>query len=103
VPNVTDREGFTIERDAAGPPVRFVCTGELDLAGVPKVAEALTAVVDDIELDFAGVSFLDSSGIGALVAQQIRLREDGHRLRLVRIQEAPCRSLETLGLVDELT
>jgi anti-sigma B factor antagonist len=100
---VTDREGFRIERDSAGPPVRFVCTGELDLAGAPTVTDALSPVSDDIELDFAAVSFLDSSGIGALVAQQIRLQEAGHRLRLVRIQDVPCRSLEILGLLDDLT
>jgi len=100
---VSDREGFTIEREADGPPVRFVCTGELDLAGRPAVAEALTPVAADIELDFAAVSFLDSSGIGVLVAQQARLRDAGHRLRLVHIQAAPRRSLETLGIIDELT
>jgi anti-sigma B factor antagonist len=100
---VSDREGFTIERAADGPPVRFVCSGELDLAGAPTVAAALTPVVDDVELDFGAVSFLDSSGIGALVAQQTRLRKAGHRLRLLRIQDAPCRSLETLGILDEFT
>jgi anti-sigma B factor antagonist len=100
---VSDREGFAIEREGDGPPVRFACTGELDLAGASVVAEVLGPVEADIELDFAAVSFLDSSGIGSLVAQQARLREAGHRLRLVRIQDAPCRSLETLGILDELT
>jgi anti-sigma B factor antagonist len=100
---VSGRQGFTIERASDGSPARFVCTGELDLAGAPGVTEALAPVVDDVELDFAAVSFLDSSGIGALVAQQSRLREHGHQLRLRSVQDAPRRSLETLGIVDELT
>ena len=95
---------FTIERLDSGPPVRFRCTGELDLAGAPLVTDSVGAVTDsEVELDFSDVSFLDSSGIGALVAQQARLRESGHQLRLVGLQALPRRSLETLGLVDELT
>ena len=95
---------FSIERVDSGPPVRFRCAGELDLAGAPEVTEAVGAVADtDVELDFSDVSFLDSSGIGALVAQQARLRESGHRMRLVGLQALPRRSLKTLGLLDELT
>lgn len=95
---------FTIEQVDPGPPVRFRCDGELDLAGAPSVAEALAGIHDtDVELDFSGVSFLDSSGIGVLVAQQTRLRDDGHGLRLVGLQDLPRRSLATLGLLDELT
>jgi anti-anti-sigma factor len=95
---------FTIEQVDAGPPTRFRCTGELDLAGAPAVADAVGSVAaNDVELDVSDVSFLDSSGVGALVAQQTRLRDRGHRLRLVGLQAMPRRSLETLGLLDELT
>ncbi len=95
---------FTIDRVDGGPPTRFRCAGELDLAGVPTVAEAVGAVTGtDVELAVGEVSFLDSSGVGALIAQQTRLRGTGHRLRLIGLQAMPRRSLETLGLLEEFT
>jgi anti-anti-sigma factor len=94
---------FTIEQLETGPPIRFRCAGELDLAGAPTITEAVGGVTADVVLDVSDVSFLDSSGVGALIAQQTRLRSAGHRLRLVGLQAMPRRSLETLGLLDELT
>jgi anti-anti-sigma factor len=101
---VANGTAFTIEQVDAGPPIRFRCSGDLDLAGAPAVAEAVGAVdAHDVVLDVGEVAFLDSSGVGALIAQQTRLRAAGHRLRLVGLQAMPRRSLETLGLLDELT
>ena len=101
---VANGSGFLIEKVDSGPPVRFRCAGELDLAGAPMVTEALDGVTGcDVELDFSDVSFLDSSGIGVLIAQQTRLRAEGNALRLTGLQSVPLRSLETLGLLGELT
>jgi anti-sigma B factor antagonist len=55
--------------------------GELDLAGVPKLREALHSAqhekVSQIIVDLQGLTFLDSSGLGALIAADTAGR-DGH-------------------------
>ena len=49
----------------------FRVTGELDLLTVPQLREALASATQgggDIVLDFSGVSFVDSSGLGLLIS-----------------------------------
>jgi anti-sigma B factor antagonist len=49
----------------------FRVAGELDLLTVPQLREALTSAGargGDIVLDFSGVSFVDSSGLGLLIS-----------------------------------
>jgi len=55
--------------------------GEIDLATAPELVEQATALVADgparLLLDFAEVSFLDSSGVAALVSIQQRAATHG--------------------------
>ena len=55
--------------------------GELDLAAVPKLQEALHSAqhadVSQIVVDLRGLTFLDSTGLGVLLAADIAGR-DGH-------------------------
>jgi anti-sigma B factor antagonist len=55
--------------------------GELDLAGVPELQEALHSAqhgnVSQIVVDLRGLTFLDSSGLGVLIAADTAGR-DGH-------------------------
>ena len=49
----------------------FRVSGELDLLTVPQLRDALAAVRDPsrgVVLDFSGVSFVDSSGLGLLLS-----------------------------------
>ena len=86
----------------------IVCAGELDLLSV----STLRAAVDRVDthrliLDFEEITFLDSTGISALVVA--RRRFDGPRqFALVCHAPAPCRTLslmqlgDVLGMVDTL-
>lgn len=62
-------------------------TGEFDAIGTASARDTLEAIADDrssahVVLDLSGVSFMDSSGIGAIVFLYKRLRADGRSLAL---------------------
>jgi anti-sigma B factor antagonist len=65
-----DTDGFSV-----------VVTGEIDMATAPQLRELLDGLVDDgatrILLECRELGFLDSSGIGVLVAARKRLGEAG--------------------------
>ena len=54
--------------------------GELDLASADGLAEALVEIAGStLVVDLADLSFMDSSGIGALVVARNRIRAKGAR------------------------
>src|SRR4029077_17086321 len=61
--------------------VSVVVRGEVDMATAPQLRDTLLALVDAgasrIVLDCRGLDFLDSSGIGVLIAVRKRLGDDG--------------------------
>jgi anti-sigma B factor antagonist len=77
-------------------------SGEVDLATAPQLEECLLAHADrNVTVDLAGVSFLDSCGLNALVVARNRLHERGYELRTVNEQDHVRRVLELTGL-DQL-
>jgi anti-sigma B factor antagonist len=66
--------------------------GELDMATSPQLREGLQRLVDagdrQVVVDLAGVAFMDSSGLGALVLMFKALREVGGRLCLAGARPA---------------
>ena len=78
-------------------------SGELDMATTPMLEDFLRDVVDTgarcVVLDFAGVTFMDSSGLGLLVAFLKRLREASGRLCLAQVQQ-PVRNVLVLSALD---
>ncbi|GAB3085295.1 STAS domain-containing protein [Micromonospora schwarzwaldensis] len=77
--------------------------GELDMATSPQLHEALQRLVDagtrQVVVDLAGVGFMDSSGLGALVVMFKALREAGGRLVLAAVRP-PVRSVLAVTSVD---
>ena len=69
-----------------GTPVVSVM-GEVDLATVPALEQTLLSVAEDrtgeVIVDLTGCSFLDSRGLGALLATRARLERSNRRLALV--------------------
>jgi anti-anti-sigma factor len=65
---------------------RLVVGGEIDLATAPALEEAAGALLDELPralvLDFGGVPFCDSSGVGVLVRLYNRTTVTGCRLTL---------------------
>ena len=75
---MADLELETQESDGGA---MIVVRGEVDMATAPQLRDTLLAVVEGgasrIALDCRGLDFLDSSGIGVLIAVRKRLGDDG--------------------------
>ncbi|WP_300682944.1 STAS domain-containing protein [Nocardioides sp.] len=87
---------------AEGPDgVRLELIGALDLVTRDTLVEAgrdLLAGGSDLTLDMAHVTFIDSTGIGALIALHKSARTGGGTLRIVRPSTCVTRILEVTGL-----
>jgi anti-sigma B factor antagonist len=86
----------------AGTPV-LVVRGEIDVATSPDLRTQLNSLMargaHDITLEFGGVSFVDSSGLGVLVGTYKRLREEGRgSIRIVGAQPSVRKVFEITGL-----
>ena len=80
--------------------------GEIDLATVSLFRDRLISVLHDkthavIDVDLAGVSFLDCAGIGALVGVRNIAVHAGRQV--AHLQPAPRRVLELTELLNALT
>lgn len=79
-----------------------VLEGELDAVSAPKVRAELERVVnegtDDVVLDLGGVTFMDSSGAGALVFLHKRLVTQSRALELVGVSGQPLDLLTLLRI-----
>jgi anti-sigma B factor antagonist len=95
--------GFTVEIDEPdGGRVSIHAKGELDLAATPALTQAIigAAGTPRINLDLSGVTFLDSSAIGALVASGREVGEAGSRLEIGPRSNIVTRVLEITGLAS---
>lgn len=83
-----------------------VVAGEVDLEGGDAVEDAVAALVaegvTDISVDARGVTFLDSSGLGGLLAAKVRVEGADGRLRLGRVPDNVARVIELAGVTDIL-
>jgi anti-anti-sigma factor len=78
-------------------------SGDLDMAAAFKLEPAIDHVVlentvDEVVLDLAGVSFMDSAGLGSLLSTQERLNDLGINAELRRPSEAALRDHEANGI-----
>jgi anti-sigma B factor antagonist len=92
-----DDPSITIEPTPNG--VRVV--GELDLATAPALAAALDPLPaggGDVEIDLAGVAFVDSSALSVLVGVHHRADAQGRRVRIVHPTPPVRRLLEITSL-----
>ena len=90
-----------VRMDVGGHPIVFVY-GELDAMSAPRLHEALTGLITDGEttvlVDLANVTFIDSSGLTALVVGQRHLEDAGGELRLVSVPDAVAQLFAISGL-----
>src|SRR4029079_8954185 len=94
---------FAIEVSGAAATPTVVVRGEIDVATSPQLRDELNELVSRgarvLTLDFADVSFVDSSGLGVLVGAYKRLREDGDgSVRIVSAQPSVRKVFEITGL-----
>jgi anti-sigma B factor antagonist len=92
--------GFEVGGSPTEPRVHV--TGEVDLATAPLLRQTLADLADGgarlITLEFGGVTFLDSSGLGVMVAAMKRLELQGGRIRVDHPRDNVRRVFEITGL-----
>lgn len=93
---------------SAAEPTVIAPEGELDVARVDDFRDALADAAREgaaaVVVDLSEVSFIDSSGLGAIVELHNRLRRDGRRLAVVAPGgSAPAVLLDLAGLRGRLT
>jgi anti-sigma B factor antagonist len=93
-----------ISSEAGGDAVVLHVAGELDVAGAARLRQALAGPVGcgfvDLVVDLRCVTFVDSTGLGVLVATLRRVRRRGGRLQLVVRAPAMVRLLRISSLDD---
>jgi len=72
--------------------------GELDIATAPAFADALSEANSEIVVDFAGLEFLDASGLDALARGRERAEQHGYRLVVVNAGRLAQRMFQLTGL-----
>jgi anti-anti-sigma factor len=93
-------EALTVSIVVDEPP-RLVLVGELDFRTAHKVLAAARLLGNhDFVIDCAGLTFLDSCGIGALVMLHQDRRDVGARLALTGLTGSPRRVLQMTALLD---
>ena len=100
-PSVVSPFAIEVSGEPASPVVAV--RGEIDVATSPQLRNDLNTLVArgarHITLDFSGVSFVDSSGLGVLVGAYKRLREDEDgSVRIVGAQPSVRKVFEITGL-----
>ena len=78
-------------------------TGELDLAAIDEFIDVVRDSLSrchTVEIDLADVSFIDSSGLGALVRLRKEAGSEDASLYLTNVTDATDRLLRLTGLID---
>jgi anti-anti-sigma factor len=97
---------FEVRRARRDGAVVVIAAGEIDLASSPELRAALydpETRADTVMLDLREVTFMDSSGLGVIVGQHKRAREEGFRFAVAVTGATEVeRILELSGLVAVL-
>jgi len=102
---VASRIGVRPER--IGSTLLVSVSGELDIASAPRVREAVEDGLDDavraVVLELAGVGFLDSSGLRALIDVAAGCESAGRAFALASPSSRVERLLGMVGLAERFT
>jgi anti-anti-sigma factor len=75
-------EHLSVEMTCVDDLAVVVLAGQLDAASAPMLEQELSKIGQHVIIDCASVTFIDSSGLTAILRQRMRLEMQGHRLRL---------------------
>lgn len=99
-----EEDGLTVGIEQSETTTTIVLSGQLDLASVGALDEtvgSLHPLTTPVVVDVAGVTFIDSSGLRALMAlHEASLTATGVGIRLLSVGPAVRRVLELTGLVQ---
>jgi anti-sigma B factor antagonist len=98
---------LSLDRRTHGSWIVVEVAGELDLYTAPSFRETVLEAADGADpprviVDFQRLGFIDSSGLGAIVACLKHLRERGGELRLVAPEGSGLRRLLDLTGLDRV-
>ena len=95
-----------IEAEYLGSDVIIVLEGEFDVTGTARfwahISEALEGHVTSITVNAHGVTFIDSSGVGALLRARAEAEELGVAFRVSEPSPALRRTAQAAGIEDLL-
>ena len=99
---------LTLQSQVDGDRAVITLEGELDLATVSELEAEIARVAEaeraaTLVIDLRELSFMDSSGLRAVLAAEARIRDAGGRCVLVRGPEGVQRVFEITRLEDRLT
>jgi anti-sigma B factor antagonist len=102
-----DREEFRIEVHPQRTVVRVAPVGDLDLATASSLQLQLEELRDSgfdcLVLDLRRLTFMDSTGIALLLAEDRLARANGHDFTLISGPPAIQRIIQVCGVADLLT
>lgn len=102
-PNDAMDDSFTVEHSVVHGRSHLTVRGDLDAMSAPDLHAALAACTEgDVEVDMAGVTFIDSSGLAAVIEAHLRLRPSGRRLTIVDRSPVVRRLLDLSGVSTQL-
>ncbi|MFI9846973.1 anti-sigma factor antagonist [Nonomuraea sp. NPDC051941] len=93
--------GITLRRQYLAGVTIIMVSGELDLATADELEEFVRRVRragDEVVMGLAGTSFMDCTGLNALLHLRQEIGRDGGTLRLVGLQREPIRVLRLSGM-----
>jgi anti-anti-sigma factor len=98
---------FNLRTQRRDTSLEVVAEGELDMAAAFKLESGVDQLleeeaVDSVQLDLSEVGFVDSAGLGALLALRERAQDRGIALAISRASDPVRRLLDLTGLGDVL-
>ncbi|MGP3919047.1 STAS domain-containing protein [Nonomuraea sp. 10N515B] len=93
---------FGLSAEVENGTAQIAVSGEIDIATAPTLAELLVGTMAEpgtaAEVDLGNVSFMDASGLTALIRADDRARDIGGQLHLSRVPERVSRLLKITHL-----
>jgi anti-anti-sigma factor len=97
---------FEIHSELQGDVARVTITGELDIATVPRVQEAVDAALGqgarNVIVDLSRLGFVDSSGLRLFITLSERAPAEGWSLGLIRPPEPSFSVFQITGAEENL-
>jgi anti-sigma B factor antagonist len=104
--NLVPQAPFEMESAHDGETGRLTLAGELDIATVPRVEEAVEAILRQgtrqLTVDLSGLGFVDSSGLRLFIVLQQRAGSEGWKLALVKPQPQALKVFSVSGVESSL-
>ena len=81
-------------------------SGEVDISNADALRDAINLAMDqtpgEVQLDFANVAYIDSTGVGVLVGAARSAGEHAKQFSVVRAQPTVMRVVQLLGVDGEI-